>query len=131
MTPKEALIKDGKVPVKAGRGRLSREAKARLEELVAEGWKIDDYSVKTSPATAKDTKPVVVQKPKATGKVIEEYVIFWDEHEYKALDSNNKERSMREACNNCHVSLVQNHCDNPTIVRQDGAGNVAVRIVRR
>lgn len=121
MTPKEALAKDG-FPVSMGRGRLSREAIARCKELVAQGWVIKGYETTTKSAT----EPVAVKKVavKSSEKVVQEYVILYDERMYKAVASDGKEYGMREVCNNCMVSLVQNHCSNPTIL-----GGIAVTIL--
>lgn len=125
MTPKEALAKDG-FPVKQGRGRLSREADARCRELAAQGWTIKGYAVdKAAPKSA--TAPVVVKKaPVNNEKVIADFTLVYDENAYTAKGSDGKSYGMREVCNNCRVSLVQNHCDNPTIL-----GNIAVTIVPR
>lgn len=124
MTKKEALAKDG-FPVVMGKGRLSREANARIEELVALGWDIQGY-VRTSPKSV--TSPVAVKKVPVSSseKVVQEYVILYDERMYKAVADNGKEYGMREVCNNCMVSLVQNHCPNPTIL-----GDIAVTILPR
>lgn len=125
MTPKQALIKDGKVPVKEGRGRLSRDADSRCRELAAMGWNIKGYSVST-PATVE--APAEVKKVKvANEKVVQDFTILYDEKVYKAVRlSDNKEVGMREVCNICRVSLVQNHCEAPTIL-----GNIRVAIMPR
>lgn len=125
MTPKEALAKDG-FPVKQGRGRLSREADARCRELAAQGWAIKGYAVdKATPKSA--TAPVVVKKaPASTEKIVQDFTILYDENHYKAIGSNGKEYGMREVCNKCRVSLVQNHCETPTIL-----GDIAVTISPR
>jgi hypothetical protein len=124
MTPKEALQKDG-FPVSMGRGRLSREAIARCKELVAQGWVIKGYALDSSPKSV--DQPVAVKKvPAGTEKVVQEFTILYDEKNYRAVASNGKEYGMREVCNICRVSLVQNHCDNPTIL-----GDIAVTIEPR
>jgi hypothetical protein len=123
MTPKEALAKDGRVPVSMGRGRLSREGIARCKELVAEGWVINGYSVDTSPS--KSTEKTVVKKvPQTNEKVIQDFVILYDLRLYKAVAENGKTYTLRECCNNCRVSLVQCHCGKPTIL-----GDIQVSIV--
>lgn len=116
MTPKEALAKDGVVPVTMGRGRLSREAIERCKYLVSQGWSIKGYTRDTSvPRSA--TAPVAVKRVKPNNeKVVQEYVILYDEKLYKAVAADGKEYGMREVCNSCMVSLVQNHCDQPTIL---------------
>lgn len=124
--PKDILAIDGKVEVKAGRGRMSRAAVDRIHELVNEGYKVKGYAVTGEPAksSTKDVSaPVEVKRVKVDNNVIQEFVIFWDESEFMAIDSNGKERSMREVCNKCMVSLVQNHCDSPVIL-----GDISVTI---
>jgi hypothetical protein len=116
MTKKQALIKDG-FPVSEGRGRLSREATARVEELVALGWDIEGY---TSSKPKSATEPVAVKKVPVsrTEKVVQEFVILYDVDKYKAVTSDGREYTMREVCNNCGVSLVQNHCDSPRVLHE-------------
>lgn len=125
MTPKEALAKDGRVPVSMGRGRLSREAIARCKELVAEGWVIKGYALDNSPKSV--AEPVAVKKvPASNEKVVQEFTILYDESAYKAVTADGKEYGMREVCNTCRVSLVQNMCPAPTIL-----GDISVSIVPR
>lgn len=131
MTPKEALIKDGTVPVKEGRGRLSREAIERCKVLAGQGWKIKGYEVvpaskSVSAPTAEPVAPVVNKVAVNNVKEVKEYNIFWPEASYKAIGNDKKEWGMREVCNTCRVSLVQNICDHPTIL-----GNIPVKIVPR
>jgi hypothetical protein len=122
MTKKQALLKDG-FPVSAGRGRLSREATARVEELVAQGWAIEGYAQQKSVTETVAVKKVPV---KSSEKVVQEFVILYDERMYKAVADDGKEYGMREVCNTCMVSLVQNHCSNPSIL-----GGIAVTILPR
>lgn len=117
MTPKEALIKDGTIPVKAGKGRLSRAAIERCRELAAQGWNINGYSAGKPAEKSKSEKTVVRGE-----KVISDFVILHDEKDFIAV-ADKKTYSMREACNNCMVSLVQCHCGNPVIL-----GNIKIRI---
>lgn len=135
MTPKEALIKDGTVPVKEGRGRLSREAIERCKYLVSQGWSIKGYEVSAaapvSTSTVAPAAPVVKKVAVNNEKVIADIVYTYPEDQYKALDANGKvipglHNGMREVCNTCRVSLVGHGCDNPTIY-----GDQKVTIVRR
>lgn len=128
MTPKQALIKDGKVKVSEGRGRLSREAKARVLELVADGWQIDGYTVEKPTKVNKDSNatPAPVVKAHAPNvKTVADYVEFYPEGEYTAEDQHGKTVSMREVCRNCGVSLVQDSCGSPVVV-----GDRHVKIAR-
>lgn len=128
MTPKQALSKwnsdhpSESIPFSEGRGRLSRDAVAKCAELAGKGWAIDGYAVTKSA----DAAPVVKKVATVNEKVVQDFVIFYDEHEYKALDNQDKVWSMRNVCNACRVSLVQCHCGSPTIF-----GDIAVRIVRQ
>lgn len=128
MTPKQALEKDGTIPVKQGRGRLSADAVERCKWLVAnKGWSIKGYSVSDTVATPdKPTEKVVKKVAVNNEKVIQDFVILFDERMFKAIGVDKKEWGMREVCNSCRVSLVQCHCDNPTIL-----GGISVKIVPR
>lgn len=125
-TPKEALAADGKIAVVLGRGRMPKGGDERCKELAAKGYRIKGYAIdKSAPITA--DAPVQVKRVNATNeKVIQDFVIFYERDLYKAIGSDGKTYGMAEVCNNCRVSLVQNHCDNPTIY-----GDIAVEIVRR
>lgn len=127
LTPKEALEKDGKIVVKSGRGRMSREAVMRCKELAALGWNIKGYTVVKAKPVKEKTPKAVASVPRTPGnqKVIADYVIFYEESEFKAMNGKT-EYSMRECCNACMVSLVQCHCGSPTI-----RGDIAISIVPR
>ena len=126
MTPKQALIKDGTIPVKEGRGRLSREGIERCEWLVKnKGWDIKGYSLSSTPATETTAAEKVVKRVNpANEKVVQDYTILYDERDFKAVGTDKKVWSMREVCNTCRVSLVQNICEHPTIL-----GGIPVTIV--
>ena len=130
-TPKEALDADPNwtIPVKLGRGRMPTGGKEHVEALVAQGYRIKGYhvdtaSVSTSTPAATPVAPKVV-KVKANNEPLN-FVILWEEKEWKALDKSGKEHTMRWVCNNCRVSLVQCHCGEPVIL-----GGIAVKIVPR
>ena len=126
MTPKEALIKDGTIAIKAGRGRLSREAIERCKWLVAnKGWNIKGYEITPNKSDSPTTAEPVVNKVKASNvQEVKDFTIFWPEASYKAVGTDKKIWSMREVCNTCRVSLVQCQCSAPTIL-----GGIPVRIV--
>lgn len=139
MTPKQALAKwnaanpTQTIKFSEGRGRLSREAVAKCTELVASGdWQIQGYVANTTKSTSKvngetRTDEVVVKKVAVVNeKVIAEFTILYDENAYAAIDKTGKPWSMRNACNNCKVSLVQCHCGKPTIF-----GDIGVTIVAK
>lgn len=129
MTPKQALIKDGTVPVKEGRGRLSREATDRCKWLVAnKGWDIQGYAIQaaTKSNSITPSAPVVEKTVVNNEKVIADFHLTFPENDWTAVDKSGKVWGMRECCNNCRVSLVQCHCDSPTIL-----GDIAVSIKSR
>lgn len=136
MSPKEALIKDGTIPVKEGRGRLSREAIDRCKWLVAnKGWSIKGYeAVKPNSDTAAPAAPVEVKKVAVAGgeKIIHDIIYTYPEDQWKAVNTitgkvlTGKWMGMREVCNTCRVSLVGHRCENPTIL-----GDIPVKIVPR
>jgi hypothetical protein len=122
MSPKDALRKwNAENPTKSiafseGRGRLSRAAVDKCSELVGNGWTITGYA--TVNKSSSSTAPVAqtVERVKTSNeKVIADFVIFYDENAYSAVDKTGKVWSMRNCCNNCKVSMVQCHCDAPTI----------------
>lgn len=125
-TPKEALAADPDwtTPVKLGRGRMPAGGDAHCRSLAAKGYRIKGYDPPTSTSTAPVTAADVVKSKPAAGKVIEEFVIFYDKNAYKAVGPENKVYGMAEVCNTCRVSLVQNHCEAPTIL-----GGIPVKIV--
>lgn len=127
MTPKEALQKDGTIPVKMGKGRLSKEGIERCKWLVAnEGWQILGYAVESSPK-AVDTPVAVKQVQPQNVKVVQEFTILYHKDDYKAVADDGREFGMPEVCTNCSVSLVQCHCGNPSIL----GGTIPVTIVRK
>jgi hypothetical protein len=122
-TPKEALAADPnwKTPVKLGRGRMPAGGDAHCRALAAQGYRIKGYDV----GQASDGEaPKVTKVAAGNEKVIQEFTIIYPRDAYKALGDNGKTYGMAEVCNKCRVSLVQNHCDNPTIL-----GDIAVKIV--
>jgi hypothetical protein len=134
MSPKDALRKwNTENPTKSidfseGRGRLSRAAVAKCTELAGNGWSIAGYVVRpTTTTVAGQSLTPKVEKVKTTNeKVIQDFVILYDEKMYVAVDKTKKVWSMRNVCNNCRVSLVQCHCGKPTIF-----GDIPVTIVAK
>lgn len=132
-TPKEALDADPNwtIPVKLGRGRMPAGGDAHCRTLAAAGYRIRGYDVTpakvVSTSTVAPSEPVVRKVAAAGIKEIREFTILWPEDSFKAVGvKDKKEWGMREVCNLCRVSLVQNQCENPTIL-----GNIPVKIVPR
>lgn len=111
---------------KMGRGKFSTAAKEAIAKAEAEGIKFSDVAAptRTAPPATKDTAPVV-KSPTDTPYLSPSDFRF-PEVDYRAVDGNGKERSLREVCNTCRVSLVNHMCDSPTIL-----GNIAVVIRER
>lgn len=141
-TPKEALDADPNwtIPVKLGRGRMPKGGDEHCRSLVAQGYRIKGYEVaatsvvrpgqarKVNAETRTDETPAPVVKRAAAANVkeVKEFTILYDEKAYKAVSKSGKEYGMREVCNTCRVSLVQNSCLFPTIL-----GGIAVEIKPR
>ena len=133
-SPKEALDADPNwpTPVKLGRGRMPQGGDAHCRALAAAGYRIKGYDVTAATKTATSSsitpaEPVVRKVTAANVKEVKEYTILWPEDSFKAVGvKDKKEWGMREVCNTCRVSLVQNQCENPTIL-----GNIPVKIVPR
>lgn len=129
MKAKEYLLAKGRIE-KIGRGRISLDNHAFLKAAYDKGERFTDWP-KGAIVESKDSqdKPVIrVKRDPNVGneKVVQEYVVFYERDNYKAVADDGKVYGMAEVCNTCHVSLVQNHCDNPTIL-----GDIAVTIKPR
>lgn len=129
MKPKEVLLKHGRIQA-ITRGRISAENHAFLADLAAKGEKIDGYEVSV---TSKPTGEKVYKNaaaPVSTEKVVSEYTLRYplDTPAHAFIDGKKVTVSMREACWNCGVSLVQCSCDQPTVVRPDARGSMRAYI---
>lgn len=130
MKPKEYLVKHGHLD-KIGRGRLSSKHIEIIENAVANGANIEGYSATAAPV---ENEPKVVRKVENNNDIVELQPYRYSEDEFVAfeyVDGKKITRSLREACRNCRVSLVQCWCGNPTIVARNGCGDVSVTIVRK
>lgn len=128
MKPKEALAKDGKVPVSMGKGRLSLAAKARLVELVALGWDIEGYSpsseIKVIKPSARKPRAVKNTRKRAAPVEYDDIVTLmpyrFDLSAFKAVSEKPifgaTEFTLKEVCSFCHVSLCVHVCDEPRIL---------------
>ena len=122
MRPKDALIKDGKIAVKSGRGRMSLAARARCQELVDAGWTIDGFS-KSGTVADKPVRitPAKASKPKDTapGKVIEEYTEYNSFYDCEVVDSEGTVYGMATVCYNKQcpaTSATQCVCGNMIVL---------------
>lgn len=133
MKPKEYLVSIGAI-AEVGRGRLSAENIQKCKDAAAKGVSIEGYSVSmvSQPNSTAAPEPVVSKVAVSTDKVIREGLITYDINSFIAREKESgKVRSMKEACNNCRVSLVGHACSHPTIVATNSRGFVAVEIVSK
>ena len=120
--PKDALL-DARRITAITRGRISRENNEWLDAEIAAGRiSISDNAPKRVIAD-KSSKPAP-KVEKADPNRIADIVILYPKDEYHAKGGDGKVYGMAEVCNTCRVSLVQNMCENPTIL-----GNIPVRII--
>jgi hypothetical protein len=125
-TRKQWLLSQGHIK-EAGRGRISAENLSRIQEAYESGIRFSDWQpgnteIRDGNVTTRNSAPVNV-----TGTI----TIHYPEELYKVVEGNGTVRSLKEACNNCRVSLVQCSCGSPRIVARDGRGSVLVSIVRK
>ena len=137
---KQHLLNAGKITA-ITRGRISLENLKWLEEEYGRGVRYSDWSP-DGPVSSK-SKPVantVSQTARNTeiSSGISESTEFYPESQYVAYvwnDGKKEIRSMREACNNCRVSLIGCGCATvgrePVIVSRDGRKSVPVVIERK
>lgn len=138
MRAKAWLVENGHLE-KDGRGRLPLRVLSILEDARKSGTTFSDWpkgTVEVSTDASTNTKTVVVKRDASSHEKMvhelapenfpeNEFVVF------ERLNGRRSYRSLREACNNCRVSLVQCHCGTPTIVARNGKGSVSVYIERR
>lgn len=67
MKAKAALILDGKVPTKQGRGRMNAEQIKRVGELVNLGWNIEHYTKAPAKAVTSTAEPVAPKVVRTAG----------------------------------------------------------------
>ena len=131
-TRKQWLLSQGHIQEsQAGRGRISAENMALIQEAYKSGTRFSDWEPDKTEIRNGEEVTVKSVLPRAAPKIVSEFTILYPENQFRAVESDNTERSMRSACNNCGVSLVQCTCGAPTIVNGDGSGSVLVSIVRK
>lgn len=122
-TAKQALLEAGRIEA-ITRGRISLANHAWLKEQYDNGVRFSDWP-KGEVQTNSDNEVRVIKKAEPIDNYAE-VIYTYPEHMYRAIGTDNKEWGMREVCNNCRVSLVQNHCENPVIL-----GDIKVRILAK
>lgn len=106
MKPKQWLYNHGHIAT-IGRGRLSREHIALIEQAVREGAVIEGYSVTNTKDTAVPAK-VNKAAPTNVKTVVDVPDMRRDETIWQAhtmVDGVKRHVGMRTVCNNCHNSL--------------------------
>lgn len=117
-TRREYLVSKGLA--KAGRGKFSREANEALVKARVDGVKFSDEIVTevVKPTGEKTTEVKAKQKAEPVPwKSPDEY--RFPEGMYQAYYLDNKKRVMvglREACQNCGLSLCDHRCNEPTVL---------------
>jgi hypothetical protein len=127
-TRKQWLLAEGHIePHQAGRGRISADNQKLVEAAYEKGLRFSDWA----PSNTEIHAGNAVAKNSVPRNVTGEFTILYPENQFKVLEGNGTERSLKEACNNCRVSLVQCACGSPRIVARDGSRSVLVSIVRK
>lgn len=114
MKPKEALVKDGFLPPGSEntRGRMSKAAIERCEQLAAQGWQIDGFQVSTS---AESSEPAKVERVKVDpNRLVDVPDIRRPEDSWSAWVGT-QSIGMRTVCNNCRCSLTYCPCEQPRV----------------
>jgi hypothetical protein len=114
MKPKEALVKDGFLPPGSEniRGRMSKDAIARCEQLASQGWQIDGFQVKKSSDTA---APVEVERVKVDPTSIPDVPDQTRPEQSWTAHTSEGEVGMRTVCNVCRNSLTYCFCPVPKV----------------
>lgn len=115
MKPKEWLVKNGHIK-EAGRGRMSREHRALIEDAMIADPKlvIEGFSVaKPSSTTA---KPTVERTAPDTG-MVDVPDIVRDPRDWDAFDDTGKRFAIgiKGVCENCRSSVTYCHCPYPVL----------------
>ncbi len=114
-TAKEWLKANGHI-AEVTRGRISNENHKRLLAAVAQGVKFSDYPKGGTVVKTGDGQEKYVKPEAPTGVEIPELYYRYSLEGYHAKDSSGKVYSMREACQNCGLSLVGHKCDDPIVL---------------
>jgi len=136
---KEWLKANGHI-AEVTRGRMSHAHHALLQEAYADGVRFSDWGpdrvavmvTETTDATGATVETVSAHRIDgydASGNIAEIAPYRYNHDTHKALQADGVERSLREVCYSCSVSLVQCTCGNPHVVARNGQGYVPVTIV--
>lgn len=133
MKANDWLLKEGHIK-EITRGRRSLANINHLMTAYQAGTRFSDWEPKETVNTTTGETRVVNTVKAAGGSQIDNYnepfIRYPGEMDsYTVTDSQGNKRSLKEACNNCGLSLVGHTCNNPVIVRKDGTGSTKVNIV--
>lgn len=141
MKANEWLLANGHIKA-ITRGRMSRENIAILTAAWdnGNGVKFSDFpkGKVTVQLEATEDAPAQVEYKRdanagtgysADGTPVEIAPYRYTEDEFHAVQADGTNRSLREVCQHCGVSLVQCYCGSPSIVAMDGKGHVSVSIL--
>jgi hypothetical protein len=121
MRAKEWLFENGHIE-KVGRGRISLENHKRLADsgLKFSDWpkgEVTQVVVRKNDVDTNVVRVVKEDKPAATETAwLSQDDYRFPENLYQAVDATGKTYGMREACNNCGLSLCGHVCDKPSVL---------------
>lgn len=136
MRAKDYLISKGLA--KPGRGRISLAGHEALKAAIASGMSFSDYpkgnSLPAEPVPAKVERVPVKKEREEIPVIVPETFPMDSFRAFEREDGKLIERSLREVCTNCRVSLVQCECGHPEIVSRNplrGPSHVPVILKER
>lgn len=120
MKAKDWLKANGHI-AEVTRGRISNENHARLAEAAAKGQVFSDWpkgKVTITPAVGEEKATAKVEKSAiAAGDNYGEAFIRYDDWANMiAVADDGTKFSMKEACNNCGLSLLGHQCNSPMVL---------------
>lgn len=134
MKPKEWLKKNGHIET-VGRGRLSAAHIALITEAVAQGAKIEGYSVSPVKATdeSADAKPAVERVKVEANRLLDVPDALRSDKDWSVVRKDTGKPihavGMRNVCEGCGSSFTYCPCPSPAFL--DNTGRVPVRFVMK
>lgn len=115
MKPKQWLFDNGHIAV-IGKGRLSRESIALVEQAVRDGVNIEGYAVSSvqPKSEVEKTSPKVEKVAVAGNRILDVPDEARSEDSWSAHTTEG-EVGMRTVCNGCRSSLTYCHCTHPRV----------------
>lgn len=132
MKPKVALVKDGFLPAGSEntRGRMSKAAITRCEELVALGWQIDGFASVGKPSDDSTAAKSVTRVSGDPNRIADVPEPLRDKRDWTLIEKSTgkpmKYAGMCNVCNVCRNSFTYCGCANPTVNSLDSTAPVEV-----